>query len=215
MMTPRQIDEARTAAAEALARAGIPRPARRSSPRSSTTAEAYQIDPASEGYPDLIALPDEPYWVRTKLTSSPAWVEPDPNLPGTHRPEGIVALAGAGPAPGRHLKANLTDATPTILALLGLPIPAHIEGKPIVRPGAPAAHPASFSPVRPHPPAEASRARTGSRSTTPPRNKRSSSSGSPTSATSSDDRRPPRSGDVKVSRSEYEGLKANEGKRLR
>ena len=63
------------------------------------------------------------------------WVEPDPNLPGTHRPEGIVALSGAGLAPGRHLKANLVDATPTILALLGLAVPAHVEGKPIVGDG--------------------------------------------------------------------------------
>jgi hypothetical protein len=82
----------------------------------------------------LIALPDEPYWVRTKLSSSRSWVEPDPNLPGTHRPEGIIALSGAGLTPGRHLQANLTDATPTILALLGLPIPAHIEGRPVVEP---------------------------------------------------------------------------------
>ena len=46
----------------------------------------------------------------------------------------IVALAGAGLVPGRYLKANLIDATPTILALLGLAIPAHVEGKPIVGP---------------------------------------------------------------------------------
>ena len=87
---------------------------------------------------DLIALPDEPYWVRTKLTSGNSWLEPDPNLPGTHRPEGIVALAGAGLAPGRYMKANLIDAAPTILSLLGLAIPAHMEGKPIA--GPPATH---------------------------------------------------------------------------
>src|SRR5262249_57050329 len=73
-----------------------------------------------------------------KLPSSRSWVEPDPNLPGTHRPEGIIALSGAGLAPGRYLQANLTDATPTILALLGLPIPAHIEGRPVVAPVTPA-----------------------------------------------------------------------------
>ena len=97
-MTPRQIDEARSAAAEALAEARHPETGKPLFPQIIETAEAYQIDPTREGYPDLIALPDEPYWVRTKLTSSPAWVEPDPNLPGTHRPEGIVALSGAGPA---------------------------------------------------------------------------------------------------------------------
>ena len=146
MMTPRQIDEARSAAADALAQARHPETGERLFPQIIETAEAYRIDPASEGYPDLIALPDEPYWVRTKLTSTPAWVEPDGNLPGTHRPEGIVALSGVDIPPGRHLQANLTDATPTILALLGLPIPAHIEGRPIVSPPAP---------VRQHAPAPA------------------------------------------------------------
>jgi predicted AlkP superfamily phosphohydrolase/phosphomutase len=131
-MSPRQIDEARTAAAGALAEALHPENGTRLFPKIIETAEAYQIDPTREGYPDLIALPDEPYWVRTKLTSGRSWVEPDPNLPGTHRPEGIVALAGAGLTPGRNLAANLVDATPTILALLGVAIPAHVEGKPIV-----------------------------------------------------------------------------------
>ena len=130
-MSPRQIDEARTAAAAALAEAKHPDNGTRLFPQIIETAEAYQIDPTREGYPDLIALPDEPYWVRTKLTSGRSWLEPDPNLPGTHRPEGIVALAGAGLAPGRYLKANLIDATPTILSLLGVAIPAHMEGKPI------------------------------------------------------------------------------------
>jgi predicted AlkP superfamily phosphohydrolase/phosphomutase len=130
-MTPRQIDDARTAAAQALAAARHPDTGALLFPKLIATAEAYQIDPAHEGYPDLIAMPDEPYWVRTKLTSSRAWVEPDPNLPGTHRPEGIVALAGTGLPAGRNLRAQLIDVTPTILALLGHAIPAHIEGKPI------------------------------------------------------------------------------------
>ncbi len=132
LMTPREIDGARAAASDALADAKHPETGSRLFPQIIQTAEAYQIDPAREGYPDLIALPDEPYWVRTKLTSSTSWVEPDANLPGTHRPEGIVALAGAGLPAGRNLKANLVDVTPTVLALLGLPVPAHIEGSPIV-----------------------------------------------------------------------------------
>jgi predicted AlkP superfamily phosphohydrolase/phosphomutase len=154
MMTPRQIDEARSAAADALAQARHPETGKPLFPQIIATAEAYRIDPASEGYPDLIALPDEPYWVRTKLNSSTAWVEPDGNLPGTHRPEGIVALSGVDLPAGRHLKANLTDATPTILALLGLPIPAHIEGQPMVVPTSPTTHVSSISSTRHHPPAE-------------------------------------------------------------
>ncbi len=147
-MTPRQIDDARRAAAQALEAARHRETGARLFPRIIETAEAYHLDPTSEGYPDLIALPDEPYWVRTKLTSSTAWVEPDANLPGTHRPEGVVALAGVGLPPGRNLNAHLIDATPTILALLGLPIPEHIEGTPITGSPKPADVPAGLAQFR-------------------------------------------------------------------
>ena len=147
-MSPRQIDDARSAAATALAEAKHPENGTPLFPQIIETATAYQIDPTREGYPDLIALPDDPYWVRTKLTSSTSWVEPDPNLPGTHRPEGIVALAGAGLAPGRYLKAHLIDAAPTILALMGQAIPAHIEGKPIIGAATPPHETPGFSVTR-------------------------------------------------------------------
>jgi predicted AlkP superfamily phosphohydrolase/phosphomutase len=148
-MTPRQIDDARAAAESALSSARHPDTGSQLFPQIIATAETYQLDPTREGYPDLIALPDEPYWVRTKLTAGTSWVEPDANLPGTHRLDGIVALAGAGLPPGRHLKAHLIDVTPTILALFGLPIPAHIEGKAFAGSNSPAESPlSSFTPVR-------------------------------------------------------------------
>lgn len=150
-MSPREIDDARSAAAAALAEARHPDTGAVLFPKIIETAATYQIDPTREGYPDLIALPDEPYWVRTKLTRGRSWVEPDPNLPGTHRPEGVVALAGAGLRPGRYLAANLVDATPTILALLGQAIPAHVEGKPIVTPDAAPRVPQAASMMRPDP----------------------------------------------------------------
>ncbi len=131
LVTPRQIDEARNETAVALATARHPETGMPLFPQVISTADAYQIDPVAEGYPDLIALPDEPYWVRTKLGQGHAWVEADPNLPGTHRPDGIVALSGPGVAPGRTLQANLHDIAPTILSLFGLPIPSHVEGVPL------------------------------------------------------------------------------------
>ncbi|MGE5755482.1 MAG: alkaline phosphatase family protein [Planctomycetaceae bacterium] len=131
LSTPRQVDEARAEASAALAEARHPETGAPLFPQIVATAEAYRLDPAREGYPDLIALPDESYWVRTKLAPGKAWVEADPNLPGTHRPEGVIALAGAGIAPGRTLRAELIDVAPTILKLFGLPIPGHVEGKPL------------------------------------------------------------------------------------
>jgi predicted AlkP superfamily phosphohydrolase/phosphomutase len=131
LTTPRQIDETCAEASAALAEARHPETGTPLFPRIVATADAYNVDPAREGYPDLIALPDESYWVRTKLTPGKGWVEADPNLPGTHRPEGVIALAGAGITPGRTLTADLPDVTPTILKLLGQPIPGHVEGKPL------------------------------------------------------------------------------------
>ena len=79
IFTPRQIDEACQAAAHALGDARHPETGKPLFPQIIPTAEAYQIDPAREGYPDLIALPDEPYWVRTRLTPA--------RLLGRARPE--------------------------------------------------------------------------------------------------------------------------------
>jgi predicted AlkP superfamily phosphohydrolase/phosphomutase len=129
--TPRQLDDARNATAMALAEARHPETGRPLFPKVICMAEAYGIDPPALGYPDLLALPDEPYWVRTKLAPGRAWIEPDPNLPGTHRPEGIVALCAAGVEPGWKAEAQLQDIAPTILALLGVPLPGHMEGKPL------------------------------------------------------------------------------------
>ena len=43
----------------------------------------------------------------------------------------MIALCAPGVAPGRNLTADLRDVTPTILALLGLPIPSHVQGVPL------------------------------------------------------------------------------------
>ena len=189
LFTPRQIDDACQAAAQALGEARHPETGQPLFPQIIPTAQAYHLDPAREGYPDLIALPDDPYWVRTRLTGDGSWVTPDPNLPGTHRPEGIVALAGAGLAPGRSLKARLIDVTPTILSLLGLPVPAHVEGR--------AHHRASHGcRAQEHvhtrsarmPRQSCWRARTAARSSTPTRSRPSSSSAWRTWATWSESR---------------------------
>jgi hypothetical protein len=94
-------------------------------------AESYGVDPAREDFPDLVALPEENLWVRCKLGPGSAWVEADDNLPGTHRPEGIVAVSGAGIQPGRTLKAHLNDVMPSILKWFHMPIPEHVEGVPL------------------------------------------------------------------------------------
>ncbi|GIW88073.1 MAG: phosphodiesterase [Isosphaeraceae bacterium] len=131
LATPRQIDDARNEAVITLATARHPETHLPLFPHVINLADEYGIEPAEHGYPDLIALPDEAYWVRTRLSAGDGWVEPDPNLPGTHRMDGVVALCAPGIAPGRMPPAQLTDIAPTVLALCGVAIPDHIEGKPL------------------------------------------------------------------------------------
>jgi predicted AlkP superfamily phosphohydrolase/phosphomutase len=130
LTTPRLLDDARNSAAMAMAEAKHPEHGTPLFPEVVCLATAHGIDPAAEGYPDLLALPDEAYWVRTKLGPGRDWIEPDANLPGTHRPLGIVAVQAPGVAPGHRLQANLQDVAPSVLSLFGLAPPAHMEGTP-------------------------------------------------------------------------------------
>jgi len=51
---------------------------------------------------------------------------------GTHRPEGIIAACGPDVAAGVEIKrAGVTDVTPTVLRLMGLPIPDGMDGRPL------------------------------------------------------------------------------------
>jgi predicted AlkP superfamily phosphohydrolase/phosphomutase len=129
--TPRQIDDARRVTTAALAEARHPETGVLLFPEVIHVAEAYGVEPARENYPDLIALPEENHWVRCKLGPGTAWIEPDDELPGTHRPEGIVAVSGPGITPGRTMQAHLNDVMPSILKWFRLPIPAHVEGMPL------------------------------------------------------------------------------------
>ena len=57
---------------------------------------------------------------------------------GSHRPEGILVMAGPGIQPGAGLAdATVADILPTLLALAGLPLPAGLDGRPLVEALAP------------------------------------------------------------------------------
>ena len=146
MMNPRQIDEARTAAAAGAGRGQAPRDRHAPLPPDHRHRRGLsdRSDPRRISRPDRAARrallgPHEAH-VQTPTGSSPTPICPARTGPKESSPSPASDL----PA-GRNLKANLTDATPTILALLGLAIPAHVEGKPIVAPAG--LH-------RPHSPAE-------------------------------------------------------------
>jgi len=50
---------------------------------------------------------------------------------GSHRPEGIVAISGPAAARGVTIDARIEDVAPTVMYLLGEPIPASFEGRVI------------------------------------------------------------------------------------
>lgn len=53
---------------------------------------------------------------------------------GGHRPNGFVMVKGPGIAPGSDLPVGkAVDVGPTILELMGAPIPQHMDGKPLVK----------------------------------------------------------------------------------
>jgi arylsulfatase A-like enzyme len=62
--------------------------------------------------------------------SAVRWL-PYERIEGTHRPAGIWAAAGPGVARRKEGTANIVDCAPTILAMLGLPIPNDMQGRVI------------------------------------------------------------------------------------
>ena len=84
--------------------------------------------------PDLMFTPAR--WSDHPITGYPTDPVVRPIPPereyGTHTPEGILLLAGPGVRQGTRLSpAHLTDVVPTVLALLGLPIPDNVDGRVI------------------------------------------------------------------------------------
>ncbi len=118
LSTPRQIDDAKSQFMQVLDEVTDPTNGSKLFKQVIDVASAHNLDPAREGFPDVIALPRKDLWVRTKITNRPDWLEPDPDLPGTHRPEGIMA-SGAGIEAGQKLSCRLIDFAPTVLGRLG------------------------------------------------------------------------------------------------
>ena len=70
--------------------------------------------------------------IRSPLFGEIPWPTPGRNPEGrggNHRPEGMLITAGPGVRRGPIGKAHILDLAPTILKLLGQPVPAEMEGK--------------------------------------------------------------------------------------
>jgi predicted AlkP superfamily phosphohydrolase/phosphomutase len=91
--------------------------------------EVYHGSQADE-LPDLVVKPADGYQIVTEFRRG-LLTEPMPNfLSGTHRTEGILALSGQGIRQGVSLQgASIADVAPTILHLMGLPVPRSMDGQ--------------------------------------------------------------------------------------
>lgn len=79
--------------------------------------------------PDLLLSPQPGLAVVRKIRGrTPVRWTPLHRLEGTHRVEGVFALGGPQVRAGEKLDANIVDMAPTVLAALGLRVPADMEG---------------------------------------------------------------------------------------
>ena len=80
--------------------------------------------------PDLLLMPHDSLAVVRKIRGAHAvrWL-PYRKIEGTHRPEGVFVASGPGVKRGNRIEARLVDCAPTLLAMLGLRVPAEMEGR--------------------------------------------------------------------------------------
>jgi hypothetical protein len=90
--------------------------------------------PELEGLPDIICLPRDGRYVDMGLGFvSNKWFDKVSIVSGTHRPEGILFLRGPDVQAGVELQgASILDLAPTILYLLGVPVPDDMDGRVLV-----------------------------------------------------------------------------------
>jgi predicted AlkP superfamily phosphohydrolase/phosphomutase len=94
--------------------------------------EQLYTGPHAGRAPDLILVPrnwsHQPFG--THEFASHRWLEPCRDRSGTHRLDGLLLLWGPGVRRGTQVEgATIVDVAPTVLALLGVPIPADMDGR--------------------------------------------------------------------------------------
>ena len=87
------------------------------------------IYPAAEtgvSVPDLVLVPQDGYNFSFAITQA----SPQPSEEGTHRPNGVLIIKGnVITDPGPNFQPDLIDLAPTVLHLLGLPVPNDLDGR--------------------------------------------------------------------------------------
>lgn len=95
--------------------------------------ELYGVSRAEQPWmPDLILIPHDSLAVVRRIRGDEVvqWLSYR-KIEGTHRADGILITAGPGIAKRAGIRAHIVDCAPTILAMLGLPIPRDMQGRVI------------------------------------------------------------------------------------
>lgn len=85
-----------------------------------------------ERAPDLLFMPRDPRHAGLGLVEFPSnkWLTSSPDRSGHHRMDGILFMKGPGIQRGQQIEgASIMDIAPTILALMGVPIPKEMDGQ--------------------------------------------------------------------------------------
>lgn len=93
--------------------------------------DLYQ-GPNADRAPDLIFMPRDPKYAGLGLVEFPSnrWLTSSPDRSGFHRMEGILFMSGSGIRRGYYIQnSSIMDITPTVLALMGVPIPKAVDGR--------------------------------------------------------------------------------------
>jgi predicted AlkP superfamily phosphohydrolase/phosphomutase len=91
--------------------------------------EEVYSGPYLEVMPDLIAVPAEGYMISEAFRGDKLVDRAPSMLTGSHRPNGLLVVAGPGIRAGQHTTGtSIADLAPTILYALGVPIPGHMDG---------------------------------------------------------------------------------------
>jgi predicted AlkP superfamily phosphohydrolase/phosphomutase len=87
--------------------------------------------PHTDQAPDLYFIPRDPKYAGLGLAEfhSSSWLSTSPDRSGHHRMDGVLMISGPGIREGYELRtASIMDIAPTVLALMGVPIPTAMDG---------------------------------------------------------------------------------------
>jgi predicted AlkP superfamily phosphohydrolase/phosphomutase len=80
--------------------------------------------------PDIVVLPNDGYMLGNVGAIEDIWVYPDIDWTRCHRLQGIFAILGPDVMKGTNIEgAKIFDLAPTILHILGIPVPQDIDGR--------------------------------------------------------------------------------------